>query len=125
MENPPAVPELELSQDFFKEIVEPILDEMIPDLAYTAALIGSGSEVIVTDQVGFIDQGQQGTFFELTDRNCRVGAFVMNQDWEQVPQEYKDQIKTGSTFTIFGALSEFEGELEINVFIPAFEDTGG
>jgi hypothetical protein len=49
----------------------------------------------------------------------------MNQDWEQVPQEYKDQIKTGSTFTIFGALSEFEGELEINVFIPAFEDTGG
>lgn len=49
MKTPPSIPGLELSQDFFNEIAEPILDKMTPELAYTAALIGKGSEVLGFD----------------------------------------------------------------------------
>jgi hypothetical protein len=43
------VPGLELSQAFYLEAVKPILREDVKDLRYSAALIGSGSEVIGFD----------------------------------------------------------------------------
>lgn len=43
------IPGLELAQAFYNEGVEPVLDAHFPDLAYSAALIGSGSEVLGFD----------------------------------------------------------------------------
>jgi hypothetical protein len=43
------VPGLELSRGFFAAAVEPLLDRGFPGLAYTAALIGTGSEVLGFD----------------------------------------------------------------------------
>jgi hypothetical protein len=37
---------LKLLQRFFREVVQPILPEQFPDLAYAAARFGTGSEVL-------------------------------------------------------------------------------
>lgn len=45
------IPGLELSELFYKEVVRPLLDEKLPFLFYSAALIGPGSEVLGFDTV--------------------------------------------------------------------------
>jgi hypothetical protein len=46
---PPFIPGLELAQGFFHDEVQPILESHYPGLPYSAALIGSGSEVLGFD----------------------------------------------------------------------------
>jgi hypothetical protein len=46
---PPFVPGLALSRRFFREAVEPIVHDVLPDLRYAAALIGDGSDVLGYD----------------------------------------------------------------------------
>lgn len=46
---PRFVPGLELAEGFFREAVSPILERHLPDVEYSAALIGSGSEVLGFD----------------------------------------------------------------------------
>ena len=43
------IPGLELSRGFFTDLVEPLLREGMPDLRYSAGLIGAGSEVLGFD----------------------------------------------------------------------------
>ncbi len=48
--NPPIfIPGLELGRLFYAEAVRPILDDAFPNLPHTAALIGSGSEILGFD----------------------------------------------------------------------------
>lgn len=47
--DPPFIPGLALSEAFYREIVRPILAAAFPTLRYSAALIGSGSEVLGFD----------------------------------------------------------------------------
>ena len=49
MNKPAFIPGRELSRLFYQEAVRPILNESFPDLRYTAALIGAGSEVLGFD----------------------------------------------------------------------------
>lgn len=46
---PTFVPGLDLAEGFFRDAVSPILTSQMPDLKYSAALIGSGSEVLGFD----------------------------------------------------------------------------
>lgn len=46
---PEFVPGLELSESFYFDVVKPILESDFPGLTYSAALIGSGSEVVGFD----------------------------------------------------------------------------
>ena len=46
---PEFIPGLQLSEAFYNEAVRPILDTHFPGLIYSAALIGSGSEVLGFD----------------------------------------------------------------------------
>src|SRR5260221_13761400 len=46
---PDFIPGLRLSEMFYKEAVKPILDAEFPNLDYSAALIGSGSEILGYD----------------------------------------------------------------------------
>ena len=46
---PAFIPGLELSRLFYHEIVQSILQAQFPGLAYSAALIGDGSEVLGFD----------------------------------------------------------------------------
>lgn len=43
------IPGLDLSEAFYKEAIEPLLDKEFPGLSYSAALIGSGSEILGYD----------------------------------------------------------------------------
>ena len=43
------VPGVELSRRYFHDVVEPVLAREFPDLRYSAALIGYGSEVLGFD----------------------------------------------------------------------------
>jgi hypothetical protein len=47
--SPQFIPGLRLAEGYFQEKVEPILTSHYPDLRYSAALIGSGSEVLGFD----------------------------------------------------------------------------
>ncbi|MFC1736387.1 DUF4037 domain-containing protein [Candidatus Hydrogenedentota bacterium] len=47
--NPEFISGLDLAAAFFQEAVSPILERHMPDIEYTAALIGSGSEVLGFD----------------------------------------------------------------------------
>lgn len=46
---PDFIPGLRLGQLFFLEAVKPVLDKRFPDLQFSAALIGSGSEILGLD----------------------------------------------------------------------------
>ena len=46
---PEFIPGLQLSKAFYEEAVRPILDAHFPNLAHSAALMGSGSEVLGFD----------------------------------------------------------------------------
>ncbi len=46
---PTFMPGLQLSELFYQEVIKPILDTSFPNLAYSAALIGFGSEVLGFD----------------------------------------------------------------------------
>jgi hypothetical protein len=47
--DPEFIPGLVLSERFYREVVEPILTDHFPELVYSAALMGSGSEVLGFD----------------------------------------------------------------------------
>ncbi|MBU1700323.1 MAG: DUF4037 domain-containing protein [Candidatus Eisenbacteria bacterium] len=47
--NSPFIPGLRLAESFYNEFVGPIISSQCPNLKYTAALVGSGSEVLEFD----------------------------------------------------------------------------
>ena len=49
MAETPFIPGLELSRRLYTEIVRPVLERDFPGLAYAAARLGSGSEVLGYD----------------------------------------------------------------------------
>jgi hypothetical protein len=54
---PAFIPGLQLSEAFYRETVRPILDAQFPGLAYAAALIGYGSDVLGYDTERSTDHG--------------------------------------------------------------------
>ncbi|MET7322773.1 DUF4037 domain-containing protein [Streptomyces sp. NPDC005549] len=55
MTTPSFLPGLELSRRFYVEAVRPLLDEVVPGMAHSAALLGSGSEVLGCDSARSAD----------------------------------------------------------------------
>src|SRR4030042_500930 len=54
-ERPKFIPGLILAEGFYHDEVKPILDAVFPELKYSAALIGSGSEVLGFDTEMSVD----------------------------------------------------------------------
>ncbi len=52
---PPFIPGLKLSQLYYQEAVKPLLEQHFPNLPYSAALIGYGSDVIGFDDIRSTD----------------------------------------------------------------------
>ena len=75
---PTFIKGLDLSELFYKEAVEPILAKSFPDLAYSAALIGLGSEVLGFDTPQSMDH----------DWGPRLMLFLAEADHET----YRDEI---------------------------------
>ncbi len=54
---PDFIPGLQLSEAYYREVIAPILDAAFPGLAYAAALVGSGSDVLGYDTPRSTDHG--------------------------------------------------------------------
>jgi Domain of unknown function (DUF4037) len=77
----PFIPGLELARSFYAEIVGPLLAAEVPDLRYSAALIGWGSEVLGFDSARSTDHnwGPRLQIFlpgETEDRSAEVRELI-------------------------------------------------
>ncbi len=72
------VPGLELSEAFFKDVVKPLLEKFYPDLEYSAAHLGQGSDVLGFDTPQSMDH----------DWGPRLLLFLKESDFDH----YRDEI---------------------------------
>ena len=77
------MPGLELSGRFFREAVEPVVDELAPALRYGAALIGDGSDVLGYDDAVSTDH----------DWGPRVLLFLPDADFAACARELVDGLE--------------------------------
>src|SRR4051812_30962020 len=80
MDKSKFIPGLKLSELFYHEAVKPILDQEVPALTYSAALMGSGSEVLGFDTAQSMDHHW----------GPRVQLFLRQEEYEK----YKDLLTT-------------------------------
>ncbi|RPI30334.1 MAG: DUF4037 domain-containing protein [Chloroflexota bacterium] len=81
--DPEFIPGLELCEGFFQTQVRPILDDHFPGLAYSAALIGKGSEVLGFDTEMSRDH----------DWGPRAMLFLNPGDWRRYQQAVFDTLQ--------------------------------
>ncbi len=101
---PAFVSGIDLSREFFRDVVRPLLGEAIPDVPYSAALIGRGSEVL-----GFDDEMSRDHNWE-----PRVELFLRPDDLDRwgddveailkrrLPAHYREQATDYSIVTLDG-----------------------
>lgn len=94
---PTFMPGLQLSELFYHEAVKPILDQHLPDLAYSAALIGWGSEVLGYDTA------------QSTDHHWgpRLLVFLFERDMEPYKQRIDDVLRVHLPPTFRGYSTNF------------------
>jgi hypothetical protein len=88
---PIFVPGLQLSKDFYREAVRPILDAHFPGLVYSTALIGSGSEVIGFDTERSTDHmwGPRLILFVAPADRDRHGAAIVDTLGRHLPYTFR------------------------------------
>jgi len=86
---PEFIPGLQLSELFYHNAVRPILDKYFPGLAYSAALIGSGSEVLGFDTPMSSDHHW----------GPRILLFLNDADYELYQQSIHDTLGDELPFT--------------------------
>ena len=86
---PAFIPGLQLSRLFYEEAVKPILDSRFPGLRYSAALLGSGSEVLGYDTPISTDHhwGPRLWLFLSDDDEARHAAAIARTLSEQLPYQ--------------------------------------
>ncbi|HET9587453.1 MAG TPA: DUF4037 domain-containing protein [Anaerolineales bacterium] len=82
---PDFIPGLRLGQLFYYEAVQPILDRTFPDLQYSAALIGTGSEILGFDTEMSRDH----------DWGPRLMLFLREDDLAQHRQAIDEALRNG------------------------------
>ena len=105
-DGPEFVPGLELAEGFFREAVSPLLAAHAPGLKYSAALIGTGSEVLGFDDVMSTDHcwGPKVMLFlrpsDLRERGAEIDTVLT----QKLPRTYRDYP------TFFGGPGAEDGE---------------
>ena len=87
------VPGLELSRQFYAELVRPILDARFPGLPHSAALLGRGSEVL-----GFDDEMSTDH-----DWKPRVLLFLREEDQARHGEAVGDSLRRGAAAAVSGS----------------------
>src|SRR6516162_8226265 len=95
---PEFIPGLQLSELFYREAVKPILGAEFPQLAYSAALIGSGSEVLGYDTPQSMDHNWVP----------KVLLFVKAADYERYQQEIREVLRWQLPYEICGIQTNFD-----------------
>jgi hypothetical protein len=95
--NRPFIKGLELSRLFYHEAVKPILANHFPDLIYSAALIGSGSDVLGFDTPQSMDH----------DWGPRLMLFLHEDDHESYHEEIHQRLNQELPGEVFGYPTRF------------------
>jgi hypothetical protein len=99
---------LELSRQFYQEAVRPILDDAYPDLPYSAALLGRGSEVLGFDDEmsGDHDWEPRVLLFLRQEDHARYGEAVGESLRRGLPTRFRDHPTKYAIFTVRGYFLE-------------------
>ena len=84
------IPGLELSRRFYQEIVRQLLDEYFPEVTYSAALLGHGSEVLGFDTERSMDHhwGPQLQLFLAEDDHQRYSSDIRSVLSDRLPRTF-------------------------------------
>ncbi len=101
---------LELSEQYYKQIVEPILRKKFPRLSYSAGLIGTGSEVLGYDTR------------QSTDHNwgLRLLVFLPENDFRKYKPKIDRELRSSLPATFRGYPTSFGKPDEVGVRVPDF-----
>jgi hypothetical protein len=111
---PKFIPGLQLSELYYKQIVEPVLRAKFPRLKYSAGLLGSGSEVLGYDTPQSRDHNWGlRLFLFLTDNNLRTKS-------KEIDQELRANLPS----SFLGYSTSFGKPDEIGVRVPSQSDSG-
>jgi hypothetical protein len=94
---PDFIPGIALSEAFYREAVRPVLDAHFPSLSYSAALVGSGSEVLGFDTAMSSDHHW----------GPRVMLFLAEADYISYKQSIYDVLANELPFTFQGYSTHF------------------
>lgn len=97
---PKFIKGLQLSRDFYFEIVAPLLGEHFPDLQHSAARLGGGSDVL-----GFDDPTSRDH-----DWGPRVDLFFTDKDYRKWGQKVYDTLANTLPFTYQGYSTHFDND---------------
>src|SRR5512143_397332 len=105
---------LELAEAFYREAAQPVLAKHYPQLSYSAALIGSGSEVLGYDDPTSTDH-HWGPRFQL---------FLSEEDHARYGKEISVALADHLPYRIRGHSTSFGEADEIGVRVPEQVDSG-
>jgi hypothetical protein len=109
---PSFVPGMELSRRFYQEVVSPLLSQGFPNLPYSAARIGGGSEVLGYDTVRSADH----------EWGPRLQLFLRDDDLEQFGEQLRTMLSERLPKQFLGWYTHFGPEEAV---IRRMEPTNG
>lgn len=100
------IPGLKLSELYYHEAIRPLLDSHFPGLAHSAALIGSGSDVISCDTPFSIDHGW----------GPRLVLFLPGDQFDRWCKPIDETLRSHLPYTFHGYSTNFDRESPESVF---------
>ena len=91
------LPGLDLSEAFYEEAVKPIIDKHFPELAYSAARIGHGSDVLGYDTAQSMDHGW----------GPQLQIFLKDSDYSSIKEELDEVLRQNLPYEIRGFPTNF------------------
>jgi len=96
------IPGLKLSEYFFKEALQPLMADRFPNLVYSAARLGWGSDVLGFDTPMSMDHGW----------GPKMTLFLKEEDYQEVHQEIDEFLARNLPFEIHGFPTHFSEPLQ-------------
>jgi hypothetical protein len=91
------IPGLDLSEAFYEEAVKPVIDKHFPDLTYSAARIGQGSDVLGYDTAQSMDHGW----------GPQLQIFLKDSDYSSLKEEIDEVLRQNLPYEIRGFPTNF------------------
>jgi Domain of unknown function (DUF4037) len=116
------LPGLELSRLFYEQAVRPVLEDAFPTLTYSAARVGSGSEVLGFDTARSADHewGPRLQLFVRADDLATTGASVSAALSERLPKSFLGwSTHFGPADAAIGAMEQTDGPVRHRVDVTS------
>jgi hypothetical protein len=92
------LPGLDLSEAFYEKAVKPVIDEHFPELVYSAARIGKGSDVLGYDTPQSMDH----------DWGPKLQIFLDDSDYGALKEEIDDTLRKNLPYEVLGFPTNFD-----------------